>query len=73
MSESRFSSAPAVPPSQVWDALTTDSRARIIQLMACLASNLVASLDSAILQDVQPCSQKLPHRRSGATTSTAPP
>ena len=48
MSESRFTSAPAVPPSQVWDALTTDSRGRVIQLMACLASNFVASLDGAI-------------------------
>jgi hypothetical protein len=72
MSESRFSSLLAVLPSQVWDALTIDNRTRAIQLMACMASNLVTSLDGVIPQEVQPCSQTSPRRRSGANTSTAP-
>ncbi len=62
---------PAVAPSQVWGALAIESQARIVHLLAYLASNLIASLDESTLQETPPCSPVRPPRRSGPSTSAA--
>ena len=71
MYQTRISSSPAVLPSQVWAALAPDSQARVIELMACLASNFVSSMDGAIPQETPRCTLTSPLPRSGVNTSIA--
>jgi hypothetical protein len=62
-----------VAPSQVWDGLTAEAQATAIQLLARLASNLVAPQSDSTLQEVSSCFHDSVPPRSAPSISTAKP
>jgi hypothetical protein len=69
----RLSGDPIVAPAQVWDGLTTEAQAGAIQLMARLASNLVAQESDSTITEVQTCLHGTVPLRSAPSISTAMP
>jgi hypothetical protein len=64
---------PLVVPAQVWAGLTTEARARAIQLMARLASNLVTQGPRSPHTEIPPCLHESATPRSDPSISTATP
>jgi hypothetical protein len=62
-----------VAPSQVWDGLTAEVQAAAIQLLARLASHLVAPQADSTQQEVSSCFHNSVPPRSALSTSTAKP
>jgi hypothetical protein len=62
-----------VAPSQVWDGLTAKAQAAAIQLLARLASNLVAPQSDSTQQEVSSCFHDSVPPRSAPSISTATP
>ena len=71
MSLQRPSTQLIVAPSQVWDGLATEAQAAAIQLLARLASNLVAQQSDSTQQEVSSCFHNTVLPRSGLSISTA--
>jgi hypothetical protein len=62
-----------VAPSQVWDGLTAEAQAAAIQLLARLASNLVAPQSDSIQQEISSCFHNSVPPRFAPSISTATP
>jgi hypothetical protein len=62
-----------VTPAQVWSELTAAAQAGVIQLMARLASNLVAQLLDSTHPEISPCLHDSVPPRSAPTIWTAQP
>jgi hypothetical protein len=62
-----------VAPSQVWDGLTVEAQAAAIQLLARLASNLVAPQSDSTQQEVSSCFHNSVPPRSASSIATAQP
>src|SRR5262249_35831465 len=62
-----------VAPSQVWDGLAAEDQAAAIQLLARLASNLVAQQSGSTQQEVPSCFHDLVPPRCSPSISTARP
>jgi hypothetical protein len=62
-----------VAPAQVWDGLTAEAQAAAIQLLARLASNLVAQQSDSTPQEVSSCFHNSVPPRSAPSISTARP
>ena len=62
-----------VAPYQVWDGLATEAQAGAIQLMARLASNLVAQQTDSTITEVPTCLHESVPPRSAPSISTAMP
>jgi hypothetical protein len=62
-----------VAPSQVWDGLAAEDQAAAIQLLARLASNLVAQQSGSTQQEVSSCFHDSVPPRSAPSISTAQP
>ncbi len=62
-----------VTPAQVWSELTAEAQAGVIQLMARLASNLVAQLLDSTHPEISPCLHGSVPPRSAPTIWTAKP
>ena len=73
MSIQRSNDDPVVAPAQVWDGLTTEAQAGAIQLMARLASNLVAQQSDSTITEVHTCLHGAVPPRSVPSISTATP
>jgi hypothetical protein len=71
MSLQRPSTQLIVAPSQVWDGLATEAQAAAIQLLARLASNLVAQQSDSTQQEVSSCVHNPVPPRSDLSISTA--
>jgi hypothetical protein len=73
MSQQRSSADLVVAPAQVWAGLTAEARAAAIQLLARLASNLVAPQPDPIHPEISPCFRQSDPPRSVPSISTAKP
>ena len=62
-----------VAPAQVWAGLTAEAQAGAIQLMARLASNLVAQQPDSTHPEISPCLHGSVPPRSAPSISTAKP
>jgi hypothetical protein len=71
MSLQRPSTQLIVTPSQVWDGLAAEAQAAAIQLLARLASNLVAQQSDSTQQEVSSCFHNTVPPRSDLSISTA--
>jgi hypothetical protein len=60
-----------VAPAQVWAGLTTETRAAAVQLLARLASNLVAQGFDSTHTEISSCLHDSVTPRSAPTISTA--
>jgi hypothetical protein len=69
----RLSDDPIVTPAQVWEGLATEAQAGAIQLMARLASNLIAQQTDSTTTEVQTCLHGAVPPRSAPSISTATP
>jgi hypothetical protein len=73
MSLQRSSTDLVVAPAQVWAGLTAEARAAAIQLLARLASNLVAPQPDPTHPEIYPCFHRSDPPRSAPSISTAKP
>jgi hypothetical protein len=67
----RLSTDLIVAPAQVWAGLTAEARAATIQLLARLASNLVAQQPEPTHPEISPCFHRSAPQRSAPSISTA--
>jgi hypothetical protein len=69
----RSSTDLVVAPAQVWAGLTAEAQAAAIQLLARLASDLVAQQPDSTHPEISPCFHRCAPPRSDPSTSTAKP
>ncbi len=62
-----------IAPTQVWIGLTAESQTCVIELLARLASNLVAHQLAPTSSELSPWQHTSTPSRSGPTTATASP
>ncbi len=73
MSLQRPSTDLVVAPSQVWAGLTAEAQAAAIELLARLASNLVAPQSDPMHPETSTCFHRTDPPRSAPSISTARP
>jgi hypothetical protein len=73
MSLQRSSTDLVVAPAQVWAGLTSEAQAAAIQLLARLASDLLAQRPDPNHPEISPCFRRPDPPRSAPSISTAKP
>ena len=73
MSLQRSSTDLVVAPAQVWAGLTAEAQSAAIQLLARLASDLIAQQPDPNHPEISPCSSRPVPQRSAPSISTAKP